>query len=239
MDEKLHLLGFSKNLSTTYMCLLRLGESKASTIIKETGLQRSVVYTGLEELLTRGLITETTLRGIALFKINDPDALVYEAEQKKILAEKISEELKKQQGVKNREALIYEGEDIIQRVTEKSLQSQPGSTIYFLGPSKFGIQANLERYWKKYHTQRIEKEINCKILYDSETDPEIVESRNKMELCEAKFLPPQLEVPMWFNIFEDTVGMIIPSEDPPLAFIIKSKKTADALRNYFEYLWQQ
>jgi hypothetical protein len=33
--------------------------------------------------------------------------------------------------------------------------------------------------------------------------------------------------------------MIVPAENPPIAFVIKSKLTAEAVVQYFNYLWNQ
>jgi hypothetical protein len=44
---------------------------------------------------------------------------------------------------------------------------------------------------------------------------------------------------MWFNISDDSVGIVVPSEEPPLSFLIRSEKTAEALKKYFDYLWNQ
>jgi hypothetical protein len=174
-----------------------------------------------------------------VYAATDPAALVHEAQQRTALAGRIAEKLERQRGAAPREALVYEGGDIIQRIADRNLEAPAGTTVYFLGPSKFGIQANLESYWRRYHEQRIRNGIHCKILYDHDTDPQIVEDRNKLEYCEARYLPFQSRVPMWFNICNDAVGMIIPSEDPPLAFLVRSRTTADALRTYFDYLWEQ
>jgi hypothetical protein len=180
------------------------------------------------------------LKGIAVYTANDPEALVFEAEAKMLLAKKLSEALKEKQKIKNREAVVYEGEDMIRRIADKSLGANAGSTIYFLGPSKFGMEANLERYWSSFHKKRIEKGIRCKILYDAtSTDPQIVAERNAMPLCEARYLPLSMEMPMSFVITDDLVGMIIPTEKPPVSFLIRSEKAAEALKVYFDYLWNQ
>ncbi len=239
LEDNLKKLGFTSNETKIYLALLRLGKIKAGEIIKETGLQRSVVYSGLDEFMKRELISRSVSKGVALYTISDMDALVHEAENRKLLAEYVAEELKNKQGAKSREVLVYEGVDIIKRISDKNLDSKSGSTMYFLGPSKFGIQSNLEKYWSHYHKKRVEKDIYCKILYDKTTDPEIVSSRNTLPLCEAKYLPFETEMPMWFSICDDSVGMIVPSEEPPLAFLIKSQKTAEALKRYFDYLWRQ
>jgi sugar-specific transcriptional regulator TrmB len=239
IEENLKKLGFTHNEVKIYLTLLRVGKLKAGELIKETGLQRSVVYNDLDELLQRGLVSKSIIKGVAVYASTDPEALAHEAEQKAFLAKKISEELKQKQRIKDREVVVYEGEGIVKRVADKSLDSPMGSTIYFLGPSKFGIQANLEKYWQQYHKKRYEKGVNCRILYDKSTDPRVLQNRNALPLCEAQYLPIEMEMPMSFIISDDIVGMVVPSENPPLAFLIKSPKTAEALKNYFEYLWGQ
>ena len=176
---------------------------------------------------------------MALFSANDPRTLIDEARDRTKLAESVAEGLALFQGISAREAVVYEGADIIQRVADKSLSSESGSTVYFLGASKFGSQLNLERYWKRYHTRRVGLDISCKILYDKDTPQEIVANRNVIGLCEAKYMPFGLDLPMWLVIFEDHVAMVVPGEEPPLAFVVKSQKTADGFRKYFEYLWKQ
>lgn len=239
IEENLKKLGFTHNEVKIYLTLLRVGRLKAGEVIKEAGLQRSVVYNGLDELLKRGLISKSVTKGVAVYASTDTEALVHEAEQRAFLAKKISKELKQKQQIKDREVVVYEGEDIIKRVADKSLGSPAGSTVYFLGPSKFGVQANLEKYWQQYHKKRAVNGIKCQLLYDKSTDPQIVANRNALPLCEARYLPIEMEMPMSFIINDDMVGMVIPSENPPLAFLIKSSKTAEALKNYFGYLWNQ
>ena len=232
-------LGLTKNEVKIYLALLRAGKLRAGEVITETGLQRSVVYGGLEELAARELIGKSVSKGVALYTLNDPEVLVDEAERRKLLAEKVADELKQKKQVREREVLVYEGEDIIKRICDKNLDAPSGSEVYFLGPSKSGIQSTLEKYWQNYHKVRVARGIHCKILYGHNTPPAIVENRHGMALCAAKYLPLSTEMPMWFNVCGDSVGIVVPSENPPLAFLIKSAKTAEALKKYFEYLWNQ
>src|SRR3989344_870081 len=131
LEENLKKLGFSDNLSKIYLRLLALGKAKARGLINETGLQRSVIYAGLEELIGRELVTKTISKGVALYRANDPEAFLLEVEKRKLLAETVINDLKNKHGVAEREVLIYEGEDIIKRIAEKSLQTKPDNTVYF------------------------------------------------------------------------------------------------------------
>jgi len=239
ISDALRELGFSKSVAKVYLSMVKSGKCRASVVMRNTGLQRSVVYSALEELVERELVTKTISKGVAVFSCNNTHSLIDEIERKARLAEKTVEELRNIQGVNNREAIVYEGLDIVQRVANKSLESENGSTVYFLGASKYGIQASLEKFWRQYHKKRSEKGIKCKILYDQDTSQEILNSRNLMPLCDAKYMPFGQDVPMWIAIFEDHVSMMIPGDDPPIAFIIKSQKSADGFRKYFDFLWGQ
>lgn len=239
ISEDLKKLGFTANEAKIYLSLLRLGRAKAGDLIRESGLQRSVVYSGLEMLIGRGLVSKSIRKGVAVYTYADPDALVDEEERRMHLAKKVSADLKEAQNVRDREVVVYEGSDIVKRAAEKSLDSPRGSIVYFLGPSKFGVQANLEKYWDKYHKTRAEKGIGCRLLYDRTTDSAILAARNASPLCEARYLPFDTQMPMSFIVSDAALGLLVPSEEPPLAFLIKSRMTADAMKNYFEYLWNQ
>ncbi len=239
IEENLKKLGFSSNEAKIYLDILRFGKIKAGDLIKETLLQRSVVYGALEKLCQRGLVGKALIRGVAVYIANDPEALSYEAEQQAFLAKRVAGELKEKIQIKDREVVVYEGEDIVKRVADKTLVAKADETIYFLGPSKFGIQTNLERYWQNYHKKRAQKGIRCKILYEQSTDIKILQNRNTLPMCEARYLPINTEIPLSFIINDTTVSVVVPTENPPLAFLIRSSQTAQGFKKYFEYLWQQ
>lgn len=231
-------LGFTKNQTSIYLVLTKKGALKAGEIISLTGLPRSVVYTCLQDLASQGLLIKNTKQGVAIFTTLDPEALVIECKRKLKDAEEVANILQQERGILEKEAYVYEGDDIVTTIAKRSLETPPGSTVYFFGSSKFGAQANLEQFWKKYHQDREGKQIRCKILYDRFTPAETLSERNKYTGCEARYLPIDTEIPMSFNIWEDHVAILLPGNQPPISFIIRSQSTADALIEYFNYLWR-
>jgi predicted transcriptional regulator len=231
--------GFSKNEAHVYVSSIRLGRARASRILEDTGLPRSVVYLELDSLIRRGLVQKSKERGVTVFTALDSSHLIDEFQAKKHDLEDIAEELNNLEALREREVVVYEGVDIVKKVADKCLATPAGSTIYFLGPSKFGVQSKLERYWQRFHTERASAGIQCRLLYDISTDPDILLDRNAMPLCEARYMPINSELPMSYIFTETVVGQILPAEDPPLAFTIKSTSSALAMKQYFEYLWAQ
>jgi sugar-specific transcriptional regulator TrmB len=238
MENKLKKLGFSQNLATAYLTLLKLGKARAGDVINQSGLQRSVVYSALDELVSRELVSKIEVKGVATFSINDPASLVNELEEKKEFAQKIAEELKQQQGVAPREVSVSEGLDAIMRATDRSLFAPPGETMYVLGASSLNVQPILDEHWHKYHKKRIKKGVHFRGLYDRTVPQSAIDYRNSIAMSEARYLPEGLEMPIWFNICLDVVSIMVPGDEPPLVFTVRSKPTALAMKKYFEYFWK-
>ncbi len=237
-ENQLKKLGFSDNLSTVYLALFELGKVKAGEIIDSTNLPRSVVYSALDELIARELATKTELRGVAMFSANDPERLVDEVEEKKQLAKKIAIEIKKKQDTPPREVSVYEGLDGIKRATLNKLDASEGETVFTFGASKYNVQPALDEFWTKiFHKKRIKKKIYFKGLYDRTVGQKYIDYRNSIPLSSAKYLPQGLEVPVWFSVCDDMLSIMVPEDDPPIVFNIRSRAAAEAIKKYFHYLW--
>lgn len=239
LAEKLAKLGFTATEADVYLSVLKKGAVRAGEVIKDVQHPRSAVYAALKNLVGREFLSETEKRKVKTWRVNDPERLVQELEEKKDYAQNISEELKQLQELPAREVAVYEGVEGIERSSEKSLQAPSGETIYFLGPSKFGEQSGLEEFWNKFHKKRMKKNLKSKILYDRTTDKTILESRNKLKDSEARYLPFGAEMPLWFIVTHDNLAIVVPGEEPTLVFTIKSKSAAEGMKKYFNYFWER
>lgn len=238
LDNELKKLGFSKNLSIVYLTLLKQPKAKAGEIIKQSNLPRSVVYSALDELVGRELVSKVEVNNVAVFSVNDPESLIMELEEKKKQAEKVVQEIKKVQGVAPREVAVSEGLDAIMRATDRSLFAPRGETMYVLGASNLNVQSELDEHWHNYyHKKRIKNGVRFRGLYDRSVPQSAIDYRNSMVDSEARYLPNGLEMPIWFNVCTDVVSIMVPGEDPPIVFTVKSKPTAEAIKKYFEYFW--
>lgn len=236
--DELVQIGFTENEGHIYITLLQHGTLKASEILQKTKLQRSVVYLALKNLIRKKLVYEKTDVKVARFAAHDPYRIVELQKQTVSTAESIASKLQRERTALEREAFVYEGNDIVTTVATKSLESKKGSTVYFLGPSKFGAQKDLEFFWQKYHALRESKGVHAKILYDQFVSKNILKQRNSYKTCSAKYLPLDIEVPISFVIWESHVAILVPGDNPPTVFFINSQQTADALVQYFEFMWK-
>ena len=66
-------LGLSKNESSVYVALLKIGLTSAKAILEETGLHRQLVYDALDSLIEKGLVSYIVQSNRKYFKAADPE----------------------------------------------------------------------------------------------------------------------------------------------------------------------
>jgi sugar-specific transcriptional regulator TrmB len=72
----LQQLGLTAIETKTYLCLLTLGQAKASTVAAKTGVIRPTVYRALDDLSKRGLVSKT-LATPAVYRPTDPRRVLH------------------------------------------------------------------------------------------------------------------------------------------------------------------
>jgi sugar-specific transcriptional regulator TrmB len=237
LENELLKLGFGKNEAKVYLALIELGKAKAGQIITHTSLHRNLVYLALEILEKRELVTKIMRNGVAEFSANDPRHLIVELEEQKNIAEMVVDEIEKKKEKQTSDVIIYEGEDGMKKSRNFTLQYDAGETIYVIG-SKASSGPEMEKYWRQYHKKRIKKGIGLKIMYDHGVNPDDLVWRNSLENSKAKYLPLDIDLPIWFSTIKDYLEIGIPG-DEQLVFGIKNLEAASAFKKFFEYFWNQ
>lgn len=236
LENQLKQLGFSKNETKVYLALFDSGKCRAGQIIESTGLHRNLVYTSLDELVAKGLVAKVLKNGVATFFVNSPELLLSMVEEQKNIAQEIVDTLKKKNEVV-RDIVVYEGEEGIKRSRNRALQYDAGETLYVIG-SQASSTVEMEKYWRQFHLKREKQGINFKMMYESGVNPSDLEWRNTLKLSEAKYLPVQIDFPVWFAFIKDYLEIGIPGETP-LTFGLRSKEAVAAFKQFFNYFWNQ
>lgn len=76
LPDALTSIGLQRSEAEVYLALLRLGRSNAGPIIRATGLHRQVVYTALERLGERGVVSYILQNNRKQFSAIPPDELL-------------------------------------------------------------------------------------------------------------------------------------------------------------------
>jgi predicted transcriptional regulator len=133
MINELEQLGMATNDAKVYQALMELGTAGGGDISRKTGFHRNIVYESLDRLLARRLISKIYRKKIALFQLSDPKTLLYEANQKAELAEKLVSQIEKQSNVKS-DVTIYDGEEGFRTFYKNNItRTTPGEVYYVLG----------------------------------------------------------------------------------------------------------
>src|SRR3989344_8689759 len=116
--EPLRELGLTEGEIKVYLALTELGESTSGPIVDKAGVSISKVYTILERLVKRGLVSHIVKNNTKYFSAANPDRLLYYLRQKedllkqqeKSLKETVDELMKKQGIALTSEIVqVYEG----------------------------------------------------------------------------------------------------------------------------------
>ncbi|OGZ14001.1 MAG: hypothetical protein A3J08_03720 [Candidatus Lloydbacteria bacterium RIFCSPLOWO2_02_FULL_51_11] len=224
-------LGFDSKTEQAYRALIRLADAPAYRVAKESGIKRTTIYHVLENLVSQGLASAYTARGVRRYVAESPHKLKNFFEQKTILAERIIplllEETHKQGALFKLGFL--EGKEALRGLSEEALEAKE-KNILSIGSSR-GLVAFLGGKYG-YGKRRRERGIRTRALR-LKGDEESTHSA----LTQIRFLPKTTELPGHILIFDNTVGVIL-FEGNGYGFVVRSKAFTRVMRSLFETLWQ-
>lgn len=244
LETRLSDLGFTANDAAVYLALLKHGPCNAGPMITETGFHRNVVYTSLEHLRARKLVSEKTVRGRIQFAVTDPARLAHEFEEKAHLAKDVAEELRARASVAPQEITVHQGNEEYFSLLAGIITSLPkNATKYVLGTGDHVfMRETMLPIWEEYHRLARTQKLAIRMIgYEPQRaaiDPWI----KKEGMYAMRYLPANLENPSGIHIYPD-VGIvlnIIYSDDqtPVTAVKIRSEPLAKGYLNLFENLWK-
>lgn len=239
IENQLKQLGFNKNEIKVYLSLFSLGQCKAGQIIEHTGLHRNLVYTALEELVAKNIISKMEKGKVAVFALNDPEILEELIEEKLDIAKNVVEDLQSRLQTKPRDVRIYEGtEGVVATRNYVVREIKPNEDYYVMGVSHGTTNKELRDYFPKINKKIIQKGGAIKVLVNGNASPDIIPGIGLTQGDHARYLPFGADSPMWMTLFRDTMNISIVGQDP-ITFSIRSQETADGFKKYFEYFWNQ
>ncbi len=102
LEKEFGQIGLNSNEREVYLAVLRAGKCSQTRIAKETGINRTTVYSIAKKLASLGLISEDLTATTAYLYANPPESLTHlfmqeekELQEKKSIAEKMARELAK------------------------------------------------------------------------------------------------------------------------------------------------
>ena len=243
--EALRELGLTDGEIRAYTALIRLGEATSGPLVEESGVSVSKVYTILDKLGKKGLVSHIVKRNTKYFKAADPDRLlVYLREKEQLLklqeprlAELVKElRMSNEQAVTKETAQVYDGLRGIQTARERTLKiMRKGDEMWIIGIARTPYD-RLTPYFAEYHKRRYTKGIRCYYLYNAYAkDPFGIMSAS-YPLSEVRYMPEGLITHAWMEIYADTVTIGI-NKGKSFSVIIQNQEVANSFKIYAQLLW--
>lgn len=234
-------LGLTPAEAKTYIYLLTRPQTTVSKISTETKLNRSNLYSILDSLIHKNLVTSTIINKTRYYSANKPKALKTLVDQKidflskkKIELGKFISNVEQLNGLFGSELNIelYQGKEGIKRVLEeKVLKLKRGDTIYAFG-YKHLFEKEFGYYFRRVKDIRVEKGINFKALLKRPKVP----SGPKRDLTNIKYVDLEFSSNVEIAFFENNVVLFLISTNPKALFI-QNKDIYLHFLNYFNHIW--
>jgi predicted kinase/predicted DNA-binding transcriptional regulator len=241
LNDDLRRLGLKKNETTVYAALFELGTVTAGELIKRTGLHRNLVYTALENLVDRRLVSKKMRKGVAAFFTNDPLHFLESIREQELVAEALVEKLRARRKFQEQEIVVYEGEDGIRAYCLKNAESlHPGEDIHVIGTGGRRLEKAMGEQALKKYFRLIEQNGGIRVIaYEGQQyTKEMYEATRGKEMFKFKVIQKRSTPAAGVIFTNDSVGFVI-YEGSPAVIEVKNTYLVDAYKEYFEILWNQ
>jgi len=228
-------LGLDEKEIQVYITLLRLGNTTASTVSKETDIDRATCYRYLDSLINKGLVSYAIENNTKYFKPAHPDKILKdikesELEYKKILPGLISlSNLPKEETT----AEVYKGKEGIKTVLREILRKKVDHLVLGdEGHFQEIFPIFFEQFLNECHRNRIKEKVLC--------TKSVFEKVKKFDYTysETRALSETTPLPTTTIIYGDKIALFN-WQLPYNVVLITNKNMAESYRNNFKLLWKQ
>ena len=230
MKEALIQIGLNEQEAEVYSTLARNKRLTATLLAKEAGINRSVVYSILESLKEKSLVSEVLIQRVKQFSITKPEALMSYVKVKEEAAKEILSSLKKleKDEKKNVKVEVYQGKQGGLAVLKDILAT--GKDYVAFGEDRL-FQELFGTLAEQYVRQLKEKRIRERLLVPHEST--VLAGK----YSKVKHLPKYIKLPSISVIYGNKVAFAI-FQKPYYAIVIESTDLVQTYKSLFEYLWK-
>jgi sugar-specific transcriptional regulator TrmB len=229
-EIELHEAGLTGNEAKVYNELLITGSISANNLSKRIGVDRSLTYTLLNNMVEKGLVKYIKKSGKKYFEASEPENLLNPIKEKEALISNLIPKLKSIQTSSHKafDVSVYEGREGLRTVMKELIKQKKACGFGGTGRAYDTFYESVH-WMKEMEKKKFELRLIMPKKYAGHTF-------TKAKFANVKYLKIKSEVTTM--IFEDQIS-IHSVLDKPKVIVIKDKDIADSYRNHFEILWQQ
>lgn len=239
-------LGLTQKEAELYELLLKLGETPANEVIKQSKLKRATAYKVLYSLEKKGLVEKKDVKKIINFRPASPTLLFNLAESQFKNLERAKKDLQAVLPELNSSYILsvekpiirtYEGVEGVKKAHLELLAEKSEILAYVkINP---GIDTKLDRFWKEYYRLRAKNNILARVISPDDSLSQEYKKHDLEELRVTRLVPAEN---FQINIEKDIVGNKVAFFSSRLGklivTIIENEEIAQAERVIFELNWQ-
>ncbi|MEK6899197.1 MAG: helix-turn-helix domain-containing protein [Nanoarchaeota archaeon] len=242
MEDALRTLGLSESERKVYLACLKLDKAKASTIAEHAKIERQASYYTLRQLIKRGLVTETIKSGISHYSCVNPNLLLDNIEEERLIKEKAIKELAKNYqdlrgvAIPKPKVELYEGLEGFKTAARELISGQD-KEVYTIISEK--IITFRPVFLEPYISRRIEKGIRAKVITE-ETQLLTKLKKEKKALRQVRFMDRIIKGKDYeMAITKDKVIFLRATDKEQIGIKIEDPSFAELQANIFKILWEQ
>ena len=226
METTLQKFGLTKTETQIYLALLENQQLSGQEIRKITQIANSRVYSSLDSLIDKGLVTYFITAKHKVFSAVDPQILINISEERKKEIENIIPQLKSIQSISSNKtsSAVFEGFQGFKNALYKMAeQCRENEEVRIIGFSNQAYENKKLQYLLK-SVNKISKEKNNKFKMILDSENNIFEKDRLSEgFTEIRYMPKGFVSPAAIDIFQDYVYIFMWGENP-YVFMIKNEE---------------
>jgi sugar-specific transcriptional regulator TrmB len=236
--EKLKQIGLSNKESIIYLALLELEDALVSQIAEKTKINRSLLYTILNDLANKGLVTYIIKNNVRYYRAIEPQKILNMLKEREkdfytILPELIALHTPKKERpiveiLEDKEGLKTILNDVLRQKKEWYAYDVPGKGPEILS---FAVHA-FER-----DRQKAKIPLNV-ICVNTKSGLKRGKEFSRMKYTKVKYMPESYESPASNWLYGDRIVIIFWYKEFPFAIRIIDKNLAESYKNHFKALWK-
>lgn len=246
IEETLKKIGLNESEIRVYLALLKIGESKKSQIIKESGIAHSKIYVNLDKLIKKGLAGMINKNRVNYYVAAPVERIKdflkekrKEIEKEEKMINDILPNLKNLQtnAILKTKIEVFTGWKGLESVYSSILSKmKSGQVAYILGASHGQNEEQSKNFFHKYGILSRAKKIKTKIIFNEESRIYVSEMEKEAGLkYDKRFLPKTNSVEIVTT--EDYTGIVMLKQEPVI-IMIQDRETAEGFIFYFNELWK-
>lgn len=232
----LHSLGLLDSEIKVYKASLRIGATTVVDLAKKTNLSRQAIYTAIQNLIDRGLMSTIQSGKKRLFTAEDPDRLLeYAKHREDELRKQIGDlktvlpELKLQSGGEKPVVRLYEGKEGVRALMEKVKSDRP---------KEFVEISDTEHLYEAISAEELEP-IRKAIFANHPKFRGLYTTKGTGTKSEQKLLPEKYhDFKSNILVYNDQVALVT-FEGKMYSIIIESKLLAETMRILFDLAFEK